>query len=237
VVEWFKRRRPRPAAAALRSRDEIVVTKLDLHEFTPGPTVFLAKAAYVQLTLFENLSRVVSIAPTAEAKASIAIAAQASLAKHRSLYGELERLGVDAGAAMEEHRAAADRFQRLTLGADWTEAALTNYLAAGFLDETYAALSAGLLGDLKTRARAILLTDRRDDAMVALLAEAMESNPRLAPRLAMWGRRVLGDTMLLARDALEFGEDHRRSAAIIEPAFTELIAEHTRRMDRLGLAA
>ena len=237
MVEWFKRRRPRAAATSLRSRDDLVVTRVDLHEFTPAPEVLLATAAYVQLTRFENLARVTAIVPTAEGKHVVTLAAEAAIGKHRALVAELERLGVDAGAAMEAHRGAADRFQRLTQGADWTEAALTTHLASGFLDETYASLAAGLRGDLGPRVRGILIADRRDAGLVLLLAEAMEVNPRLAPRLAMWGRRVLGDTMILARDALDFGPDHRRSAAIIEPAFSELIAEHTRRMDALGLAA
>ena len=237
MVEWFKRRRPRPAAATLRSRDEIVVTRVDLQQLAPAPEAFLARVAYVQLTIFENLARVTAIAPTAEAKHVVTLAAEAAIAKHRALVAELERLGADAGEAMEQHRAAADRFQRLTQGADWTEAALTNHLASGFLDETYAALAAGLPGDLGPRVRSILIADRRDAGIVSLLAAAMDANPRLAPRLAMWGRRVLGDTMILARDALDFGQDQRRSEAIVEPAFSELIAEHTRRMDALGLAA
>jgi len=237
VVEWFWRRRARPAAAKLRSRDELVVTRVDLHQLTPSPEVFLARAAYVQLTIFENLGRVTAIAPTTEGKAAFAAAAEASLAKHRALLAELEGLGVDAGEAMEGHRAAADRFQRLTQGADWAEAALTNHLAAGFLDETYAALAAGLPGDLAGRVRSVLLADRQDRDVVALLAEAMVEQPRLAPRLALWGRRILGDTLLLARAALDSGDDLRRSESVIEPAFSELIAEHTRRMDALGLAA
>lgn len=237
MVEWFWRRRPRSTATKLRSRDELVVTKVDLLEFTPSPETFFAKAAYVQLTIFENLGRITAIAPDAEAKAAFAAAAGASLAKHRALLAELESLGGDAGAAMEQHRAAADRFQRLTQGADWLESALTNHLAAGFLDETYAALAAGLPGELAPRARAILLARREDDEVVALIAAAMVAQPRLAPRLALWGRRVLGDTLLLARAGLEQPPGARRSDGAVEPAFSELIAEHTRRMDALGLAA
>ena len=53
------------------------------------------------------------------------------------------------------------------------------------------------------------------------LRTLIEQNPRVASRLAMWGRRLIGDTMLVARSA----------------AFAELIGAHTRRMDALGLTA
>jgi hypothetical protein len=54
----------------------------------------------------------------------------------------------------------------------------------------------------------------------------------------MWGRRLVGDTMLVARGALAIAQTHdRQEEARIEPVFTELIAAHTRRMDALGLTA
>ncbi len=53
----------------------------------------------------------------------------------------------------------------------------------------------------------------------------------------MWGRRLVGDTMLVARSALHTSDNHDTDEARIEPVFTELIASHTRRMDALGLTA
>ena len=54
----------------------------------------------------------------------------------------------------------------------------------------------------------------------------------------MWGRRLVGDTLLVARSALRESKAHgSRDEERIEPVFTELIAAHTRRMDRLGLTA
>ena len=53
----------------------------------------------------------------------------------------------------------------------------------------------------------------------------------------MWGRRLVGDTLLIARSSLANVGHTRRDEARLEPAFTELIASHTRRMDALGLTA
>ncbi|MCY7325189.1 MAG: hypothetical protein LH605_03560, partial [Microbacteriaceae bacterium] len=60
---------------------------------------------------------------------------------------------------------------------------------------------------------------------------------RLASRLAMWGRRLVGDTLLIARSALAVPENTAPDEVRLEPVFTELIAAHTRRMDALGLTA
>ena len=73
--------------------------------------------------------------------------------------------------------------------------------------------------------------------LAGLIRDAIDANPRLASRLAMWGRRLLGDTMLVARASLATSANHDTDEARIEPVFTELIAAHTRRMDGLGLTA
>jgi LPS sulfotransferase NodH len=53
----------------------------------------------------------------------------------------------------------------------------------------------------------------------------------------MWGRRLVGDTLLVARSALHHSNNLDSDEQRIEPIFTELIAAHTRRMDALGLTA
>ena len=78
----------------LRSRtDEQATTRVDLHEFAPPLIEFLGRAAYVELTLFENLSRAISTAPSVAAKASIGRAAELTLARHRALIAEIVRAG------------------------------------------------------------------------------------------------------------------------------------------------
>jgi hypothetical protein len=52
----------------------------------------------------------------------------------------------------------------------------------------------------------------------------------------MWGRRLLGDTMLVARSSLAIAE-RADGEERVEPIFTEMIAAHQRRMDALGLTS
>jgi hypothetical protein len=243
VAKWFSRTRfsgtpKRIEVPRLRSRaDDLPATKVDLHEFTPEPMAFLGRAAYVQLTLFENLSRAISNAPTTGAKTSIGRAAELSLAKHRALVEEIERAGGMPADAMEPYTTAVDEFERVTHGADWFETVVTCYLTAGFLDDFFARLAAGLPADSRVRIAAIFTGESGESLLAQQLQVAIDENPRLASRLAMWGRRLVGDTMLVARSSLVLSENHKSDEARVEPVFTELIAAHTRRMDALGLTA
>jgi hypothetical protein len=238
VANWFWRASRRIEVPRLRSRSEdIVTTKVDLVEFTPPLTEFLGRAAYVQLTLFENLSRAISAAPTTAAKAAIGRAAELSIAKHRALADEIVRAGGSVAEAMEPYTAEVDQFERWTHGADWFETLMTCYLCAGFLDDFFVRLAAGLPADAAKRITDIYQSTSAEDILAQQLQQAIDANPRLASRLAMWGRRLVGDTMLVARSALTFTENHQSDEARVEPVFTELIAAHTRRMDGLGLTA
>lgn len=238
VVNWFWRKGARVDAPRLRPRSaENATTKVDLAELTPDVATFLGRAAYLQLSIFENLSRAVATAPTTGAKAAITTAASLSLAKHQGLTAEIARHGLDVSATMDPNRLAIDGFQRVTQGSDWYESLASCYVTAGFLDDFFMRLAAGLPGETATRVTAIMGLESGEKLMGAQLLAAIEANPRLSSRLALWGRRLVGDTMLVARSALALSENHATDEARIEPVFTELIAAHTRRMDALGLTA
>jgi hypothetical protein len=239
VANWFRRNAQRIEVPKLRPRQNAPTsgTKVDLATLTPDLTTFLGKSAYLQLTIFENLSRVVRSAPNTEAKSAMSQVAGLALIKHQGLTAELERHGVDAAATMQPFVSEIDAFQRVTQGNDWYESVTSCYLTAGFLDDFLMRLASGLSGAAGTRIVDILSEDSGEAIVVRELLAAIEKNPRLAARLAMWGRRLIGDTMLLARWTLRPSENHDSDEERIEPVFTELIASHTRRMDALGLTA
>lgn len=214
-----------------------LTTKVDLVEFTPPLLEFLGRAAYVQLTLFENLSRAISNAPTVAAKAAIGRAAELSIGRYRALADEITKAGSTPAAAMEPFTKTIDEFERTVHGADWYENLVTCYLTAGFLDDFFVRLAPGLPADAARRVADIYETGSADDLLIAEITTAIAAQPRLASRLAMWGRRLVGDTLLVARSSLHYSDNHKSDEARIEPVFTELIAAHTRRMDSLGLTA
>lgn len=214
------------------------MSRVELGDFTPALETFLGQAAYLQLALFESLGRAATIAPSTRTKALTGLVATSTLERHKALLAEIERAGGDAADVMQPHVALIDEFQRRTTSDDWYESMLSTYVAAGLLNDVFSRLAAGLPGEYRdhvvTAFEAGAAADETE--IVAVLSLAISADPKLASRLALWGRRLVGDTLLVARAAIsashESADDER-----LEPVFTELIAAHTRRMDTLGLTA
>ncbi|SFR74497.1 tRNA-(MS[2]IO[6]A)-hydroxylase (MiaE)-like [Agromyces sp. CF514] len=237
MVSWMNRRVARPEAPRLRPRvAPTELTKVDFTELVPERVPFLGQAAYIQLVFFEGLSTAVQNAPTIRAKEGLSAAAGVALRKHHALIAELRLLGVEPVDVMAPFAPATDRLQASMRSSDWHELLLAIHVVSGMLDGYFSRLANGLHADLARRVRAIL-----DEAGSATVLEhelglAIAEQPGLADRLALWGRSLVGDTLLIARSALH-GSDARGLDERVEPIFTELIADHTRRMDALGLTA
>ena len=241
VLSFFRRRRrprPRPKAAPVISprSDTVAVARVELADLTPPQDAYLGRLGYLTLVLFDNLSRAVAEAPTTSAKTKLSAAAAELLEAHESVVVEMRRANIDPVVAMDPFRAELDEYQKRTQGSDWHEILVTCYLTAGFLTDFFEGLAAGLPSGLSERVSLALDVDKGEGLLVEELREAIDASPRLASRLAMWGRRLVGDTMLIARSSLAIGREAPGEDRI-EPVFTELIAAHTRRMDALGLTA
>jgi len=241
VVTWFGRRPQRNEAPRLRARGALQPTeKVDISSLAPGVQHFLGQAAYCQLGGFESLARAVATAPNLAVKEGLSAAAGRALSKHHGLITEIRRREHEPAAEMAPFVAGLDEFRRKTNGANWHELLLSCYLAGGLLDDFFVRLSDGLPRDIGPRVAQLLGEDSGTQVLVQELRTAIENDAALGSRLAMWGRRLVGDTLLVARSAMPAADpaDRSHSAdARIEPVFTELIAAHTRRMDGLGLTA
>lgn len=239
VVTWFGRRKKRVEVPRLRLRSDPAanVNRVALGELTPALMPFLGQAAYLQLSIYERLARAIAMAPTMEAKEALSRVASVSLAKHHGLVAEIERKGGKAAAAMAPCMERIDYYRSITQGDDWFELVTACYLAAGILDDFYLSLSTGLPEDSARRIAEVFSTESGDEVLAHELQMAIDANPRLASRLAVWGRRLVGDTLLIARSALAMPPTTAKDEEQLEPVVTEVIAAHTRRMDAIGLTA
>ncbi|TFC25501.1 hypothetical protein E3O25_12890 [Cryobacterium sp. TMT1-3] len=228
---------------------------MDISSLAPDVRHFLGQAAYCELGEFEALARAVATAPNLAVKEGLSAAAGRALSKHHGLITEIRRRGHEPATEMAPFVVNLDEFRRKTSGADWHELLLSCYLAGGLLDDFFIRLSDGLPRDIGPRVAQLLGEDSGTDVLVHELQTAIENDLALGSRLALWGRRLVGDTLLVARSAMpatDLSSDERADSAAgadaaaaagasaearIEPVFTELIAAHTRRMDGLGLTA
>jgi hypothetical protein len=242
VLKMFGRRSTTIDAPRVRSRGEskrrAASRTVSVEDYAPDTLRFLGAVAYLQLTVFETLSRAVSEAPDLAGKEAVSTAAGIALGKHQALAAEIKRLGGDPSVVMEPHRAAFDRFTALVAGADWYECLLSSCITTGLLDDFFVRLASGLPSDQRQRVIVLLSSGVGQDGIVDAVRAGIRRDPRIASRLAMWGRRLVGDTLLVAGTAMRASLADPDAARVhLEPVFAEIITAHTRRMDALGLTA
>jgi len=237
-VRWFwQRATPAERTLKLRSRGEYGdVRRVDFDELAPAIDTFLGQAAYLQLGYFETLSELIAPTPELAQKESLSRAAGAALIKHRELVALIRERGDDPLDLMLPFREPLDAFRGATHGARPLETMLSVHITAGMLDDFYLALSASYQSTGQTVAT-ILAGDDDRQAVVEILREAIDSDPQWRALLALWGRRLVGDTLLIARGALRTQELDEAEERRVEPVFTDLLAAHSRRMAELGLDA
>ena len=237
VFEWIKRlRKEKMPTRKLGSRDagEDAV-RLELSEFAPGIMPFLGLTTYLQLELYEAAARAVAGAPDLKSKEVLARSAGVTLSKHQRLSEELRRRGREPHLVMQPYTPVIDRYIERIVTPDWHQHVLSIYLVGGLFDGFFAELARGIDDGFRSEAIEILVDNTGREDLNKLLAAEIAVDPQLANRLALWGRRLVGDTLLVSREVLALSEGRTFVASHVEPIFTELIAEHSRRMDDLGL--
>lgn len=239
MFEWIKGlRKNRVPTRKVRSRGKAGDTeRVELAEFAPGILTFLGLTAYLQLELYEAATRAVSGAPTLKAKDVLAQVAGQTLSKHQRLTSEIRKRGQEPHIVMAPFAQVIDEYVERIDTPDWHQYTLTLLLVGGLFDGFFASLAAGLKDSYRSEAIAILSDETGRGEVKALLEEAIATHEGLASWLALWGRRLVGDTLLVSRAVLLLSENRPFVASEVEPVFTELIADHIRRMDGLGLTA
>lgn len=233
------RRRQRPEPAGLRPRvASTALDRVDFTEFAPEPLPFLGQAACIQLEFFELLAQAVASSPGLAPKEGVSVVAGVALRRHHRLLDEVRALGGEPVEVMQPFADATLEFRDQIQGADWWELLLGIHVASGMLDDYFATLAKALPRELAARVADILAPNERATGVLeAELERGIRETPGLGDRLALWGRSLVGDVLLVARSALRASEAGDRVGQEVEPVFTELIAQHTRRMDALGLTA
>ncbi len=204
--------------------------------------------AYGELSAFERLAVDAAMAPSIDDKAALAGMATAEYRHFLALRDRLVELGVEPQDAMTPFRAAIDGFHAHTAPSDWLEGLVKAYVGDGIGTDFYREISAYV--DPRTRDLVVSVCgDLGQSAFVVdRVRAAIAVDPRIAGRLALWGRRLVGEALSQAqrvaadRDALStllVGGVDRPGADLAEIGrmLARLTENHARRMAALGLAA
>ncbi len=213
----------------------------------------LGVLSYGELSAFVRLAADAALAPRIGDEAKLAGMAVAEFRHFVQLQEGLAALGVDPEEAMAPFVAPIDGFHESTAPADWLEGLMKAYVGDGVSADFYREVARFL--DARTQALVLdVLADTGQSAFaVTTIREAIAVDPRVAGRLALWGRRLMGEMLSQAqrtaaeRDALSnllVGGITGTSSGLagfdlaeIGRMFARLTEEHTRRMRALGLSA
>jgi len=206
----------------------------------------LAAIAYGEISAFERLAEDSKLAPTLADKLAVAAMACHELAHVELLQSRIEELGADPYAAMAPFQAALDQFHEHTAPSDWYEGLVKVYVGDGLAADFYREIAAYL--DPRTRDVVIasLADSGHSEFVVDRVQAAIAAEPRLSGRLALWGRRLMGEALTQAqrvaaeRDALTAllagGVDRPAlDLAAIGRMFARITELHAERMTKLGL--
>jgi hypothetical protein len=208
----------------------------------------LGALAYGELTAFERLADDAAFAPTIADKAALAAMAVSEYQHFARLRDRLVELGASPEVAMEPFVQALEAFHERTAPADWLEGLVKAYVGDGIAEDFYREVSAYLDDSTRELVLAVLEDTGHSAFAVERVRAAIEEDPRLAGRLALWGRRLVGEALSQAqrvaaeRDALSsllVGGTERPGADLAEVGrmFARLTDNHILRMAVMGLSA
>lgn len=228
----------------------VPVYRLPLSVVTsPAVVDLLGVLAYGELVAFERTAADASLAPTLEDKAALARMAAAEFAHYEQISAHLTSLGSDPIAAMQPFVSALNQFHNTLTPRDWFEGLLKAYVGDGIANDFYREISSHLDAETAKLVAEVLADVGHADFAVERIRIAIEQDPKIAGRLALWGRRLMGEMISQAtlvagsRPALQElffqpqSSETTKSATDLTAMVNRLTVSHAKRMDVLGLAS
>lgn len=215
-------------------------------DYREGAVDLLGVLAYGALTAFERLAEDARVSPTLADKVYVATMAARQIEHFNRVKQRLSQLDGDVMAAMEPFHEPFNAFHAYTAPKDWYEGLVKAYVGDGFAADFYREVAAFVDADTRNLVHEVLADEGHAEFVVDRVRTAIEADPAKAGRLALWGRRLVGEALGQAqrvaadRDALTSlltGTVDRpgMDLAAISRMFSRLVENHTERMAKLGL--
>lgn len=208
----------------------------------------LGVIAYAELVAFERLASYAGLAPSLTDKAALAELAVAEFRNCERLVNALAARGIDPELAMEPFVPPLDEFHAKTSPGDWLEGLVKAYVGDGLANDFYGELAKVL--DPETHmlvSEVVSSTGEAAAFVVDRVRTAIDADPKVGGRLALWARRIVGEALVQAqrvaadREALTEllvgqgggGADLTELGRV----FNRILENHSARMKALGLAS
>jgi hypothetical protein len=204
----------------------------------------LGALAYGELSAFDHLADDAGLAPTLAGRAQMSAMAADEFGHYRQLADRLVELGATPDETMAPFVAALETYHSLTKPSTWLESVVKAYVGYGMAADFYREVAAFVDDGTGDLIRDVLTDAGRAEFAVREVAMAVAEQPSTAGRLALWGRRLVGEAIsqtqhvLADRDSLmlllvEGTGDLTGVAALL----TRITNRHEERMAALGLSS
>jgi DNA-binding ferritin-like protein len=202
----------------------------------------LGALAYAELSAFDHLADDAGLAPTLSGRAEMSAMAAVEFGHYQRLADRLRELGVDPESAMAPFVAALETYHSLTKPSTWLESVVKAYVGDGLAADFYREIARFVDDTTGALIREVVSDAGRAEFAVPEVLSAVEAQPAVAGRLALWGRRLVGEAIsqtqhvLADRDSLTRllvagTGDLSGVGALIE----RITDKHAERMRALGL--
>jgi len=201
----------------------------------------LALLAYGELRAFDQMAADARLAPDLHRRAVLSEMAAAEIVHYRRLAERLSALGADAEAAMRPFVAPLEHYHDQTAPKDWLEALAKAYVGDGIADDFYHEVAIHLDSPDRELVLDVLHDSRYAEFAASEIRSAIGTDPKVANRLSMWARRLVGEGLSQAqrvaveRPALALLLAGTEDEGLAGGLFKRLTSAHTARMTAVGL--
>ncbi|XTZ16109.1 ferritin-like fold-containing protein [Micromonospora echinospora] len=201
----------------------------------------LGLVALGELLAFDRMAADARLAPDLRRRAELSAMAAAEMVNYRRLADRITELGALPDDAMAPYVTALQAYHDSTEPKDWLEAVTKAYVGDAIADDFIRQIADALVEPDRQLVLDVLHESRYADFAAAEIRAAIEADPRVANRLSMWARRLVGEGLSQAgrvaaadRGALT-GLIARGEDGDPQKLFRKLTAAHTARMGAVGL--